>query len=322
MASKFPATVCTAVLLAGCSVHAQDFPSRAVKVIVTSPPGGGTDLIARAIGKKLAEKWGQSVVIDNRSGGDGAIGAGVAARTPPDGYTLLMIISTHTVLPSLKSSVPYDMIQDFAPVIRIAEAPNVIVVHPSLPVKSVADLIALAKKQPGKLNYAGAGTGGPAHLAGELFNRLAGTQMTHIPYKGTGPALIDLIGGHLSLMFPTISGAMIHVRTGKLRALAVTSVKRAPAVPELPTVAESGLKGYEFVSWYGMVTRAGTPKPVVDKVYSDIVAVLENEEVKTLLDGAGAQLSINDPAAFAVYINAELKKWSRVVEDAKLKIAD
>ena len=316
------ARICAGVFLLGSGAYAQDFPNRPVRLIVASPPGGGTDLIARGIGKKLAEKWGQSVVIDNRAGGDGAIGAGVAARSAPDGYTLLMIISTHTVLPSLKTSVPYDMAQDFAPVILLAEAPNLIVVHPSLPVKSVTELIALAKKQPGKLNYAGPGTGGPAHLAAELFNRLAGTTMTHIPYKGTGPALIDLIGGHLSLMFPTMSGAMVHVRTGKLRALAVTSEKRSPAVPELPTVMESGLKGYVFVSWFGLVTRAGTPKPVVDKLFADTAAVLGTEEMKVLLDGAGTQAAARDPVAFAAYIDAELKKWSRVVADAQLKIAD
>lgn len=314
--------ICACLLAAANLACAQDFPNRPVRMIVPYPSGGGTDLIARVIGRKLTEKWGQSVVIDNRPGGDGAIGAGIAARTPPDGYTFVMIISTHAVLPSLKSRIPYDMHQDFTPVILVAEAPNLVVVHPSLPVRTIAELIALAKKQPGQLNYAGAGIGGPSHLAGELFNRLAGTTMRYIPYKGTGPALIDLLGGHTSVMFPAMSGAIIHVRSGKLRALAVTSAQRTAALPELPTVAASGLKGYEFVGWYGLLTRKGTPKPVVDKVYADTAAVLGIDEVKTLLANEGAQTVAADPEAFAAYINAEMKKWSRIIADAKLRIPD
>lgn len=287
-------------------------------MIVTFPPGGGADLLARVIGKQLGEKWKETVVVDNRGGGDGANGAAIAARTQPDGYTLLMVISTHAVLPSIKSNLQYDLVKDFAPVVRMAEAPNAVVVQPSFPAKSIAELIALAKKQPGKLDYPGSGLGGPAHLAGVLFDRMAGTKMTFIPYKGAGPSLVALMGGHVHVMFPAITGSLPHVRAGRLRALGVTSEKRSPVLPDVPTVGET-LKGYVFVGWYGLVARAGTPRAIVDKVYADTVAVLNDPDTRAFLANEGLTPAVQNPSQFAAYIGAELKSSARLAADAGLE---
>jgi len=234
------------VALAAAPLCAQEYPARTVRMIVTFPPGGGADLLARIVARQLTEKWGQTVQVDNRAGGDGAIGAAVGAKAAPDGYTVLMIISTHTVLPSMKSELNYDVVKDFQPVIRMAEAPNAVVVHPSFPARTIPELIAIAKKNPGKLDYPGSGFGGPAHLAGVLFDRMAGTQMTFIPYKGAGPSLIALIGGQVHVMFPAITGSLPHVRAGKLRALGVTSEQRLAILPDVPPVGDT-LNGYVFV---------------------------------------------------------------------------
>ena len=234
--------------LAAAPVCAQDYPARSVRMIVTFPPGGGADLLARIVARRKPplEKWGQTVTVDNRAGGDGAIGAAVGAKATPDGYTLLMIISTHTVLPSMKTELHYDVVKDFQPVIRMAEAPNAVVAHPSFPARTIPELIAVAKKNPGKLDYPGSGFGGPAHLAVVSSYRMAGTQMTFIPYKGAGPSLIALIGGQVHVMFPAITGALPHVRSGKLRALGVTNEQRLAILPDVPPVGDT-LKGYVFV---------------------------------------------------------------------------
>lgn len=306
------------IALAASPSLAQEYPVRPVRMIVTFPPGGGADLLARIVARQLSEKWGHTVQVDNRAGGDGANGAAIGAKAPADGYTMLMIISTHTVLPSLKSDLAYDVTKDLLPVIRMAEAPNAVVVHPSFPAKNIPELIAIAKKNPGKLDYPGSGFGGPAHLAGVLFDRLAGTQMMFIPYKGAGPSLIALIGGQVHVMFPAITGALPHVRAGKLRALGVTSEKRLPLLPEVPTVGES-LKDYVFVGWYGLVVPVGTPAAIADKIYTDTAATLGNPEIRTFLAGEGLTAAINNPAQFATYIAAEVKKSARLVADAGLK---
>lgn len=307
-----------AVALATAPLFAQDYPARPVRMLVTFPPGGGADLLARIVAKQLTEKWSQAVQVDNRAGGDGAIGAAVGAKAAPDGYTVLMIISTHTVLPSMKNELNYDVIKDFQPVIRMAEAPNAVVVHPSFPAKTIPELIAIAKKNPGKLDYPGSGFGGPAHLAGVLFDRMAGTQLTFIPYKGAGPSLIALIGGQVHVMFPAITGSLPHVRSGKLRALAVTSEKPLSILPGIPPVGDT-LKGYVFVGWYGLVVPAGTPVPIVDKIYADTAALLGNPETKTFLAGEGLTAAINNPSQFSNYIAAEVKKSARLVADAGLQ---
>jgi tripartite-type tricarboxylate transporter receptor subunit TctC len=305
-------------MLAATGASAQDYPNKSVRLIVTFPPGGGADLLARVVAKQLTEKWGQTVVVENRGGGDGAIGAAFAARTPPDGYTLLMVISTHTVLPYMKTSLQYDVVQDFNPILRMADAPNIVVAHPSFPARSIPDLIAIAKKNPGGLDYPGSGYGGPAHLAGVLFDQLAGTKLNFIPYKGAGPSLIALMGGQVSIMFPAITGALPHVRSGKIRALGVTSEKRSSLMPDLPTVGES-LKGYVFVGWYGLVSRAGTPAPIIDKVYTDTAAVLGSEEIKAFLLNEGLTPAVLNPAQFGNYIGAEMKKAAKLVASANLE---
>ena len=297
---------------------APGYPQRPVRLIVTFPPGGGTDLLARTVGKQLGERWKETVVVDNRGGGDGAIGAAVAARTQADGHTLLMILSTHAVLPHIKSNLQYDLQKDFTPVVRMAEAPNAVVVHPSSAAKSIGELISIAKSQPGKLDYPGSGLGGPAHLAGVLFDRLAGTKMTFIPYKGTGPALIALIGGQVHVMFPAITGALTHVRSGKLRAIGVTSEKRSPLLPDVPAVAET-LKGYEFVGWYGIVAPAASPRAVIQKVYSDVAAVVTSPDVRGFLANEGLTAAVQNPAQFGAYIAAEMKSAARLVADAGLE---
>ncbi len=246
------------------------------------------------------------------------IGAAVGAKAAPDGYTVLMIISTHTVLPSMKSELNYDVVKDFQPVIRMAEAPNAVVVHPSFPARTVPELIAIAKKNPGKLDYPGSGFGGPAHLAGVLFDRMAGTQMTFIPYKGAGPSLIALIGGQVHVMFPAITGSLPHVRAGKLRALGVTSEQRLAILPDVPPVGDT-LNGYVFVGWYGLVVPAGTPPVIVDKIYTDTSAMLGNPDIKTFLAGEGLAAAIGNPAQFTNYIAAELKKSARLVSAAGLQ---
>jgi tripartite-type tricarboxylate transporter receptor subunit TctC len=306
------------VALAAAPICAQEYPARTVRMIVTFPPGGGADLLARIVARQLTEKWGQTVQVDNRAGGDGAIGAAVGAKAAPDGYTVLMIISTHTVLPSMKSELHYDVVKDFQPVIRMAEAPNAVVVHPSFPARTVPDLIAIAKKNPGKLDYPGSGFGGPAHLAGVLFDRMAGTQMTFIPYKGAGPSLIALIGGQVHVMFPAITGSLPHVRAGKLRALGVTSEQRLAILPDVPPVGDT-LNGYVFVGWYGLVVPAGTPSAIVDKIYTDTSAMLGNPDIKTFLAGEGLAAAIGNPAQFTNYIAAELKKSARLVSAAGLQ---
>lgn len=320
-----PRQTLRAVLLAclmgpASAMCAQDFPSRAMRFIVPFPPGGGTDLIARLIGKKLNEKWGYPVVVDNRPGANGAIGAELAARAAPDGHTLLMIISAHVVQSSVNARLPYNLVQDFAPVIHVAVVPNIVVVNPSLPVTTIRDLIALAKKKPGQVNFAGASMGGPSHLSGELFNYLAGVNIVHIPYKGTGQAMSDLLGGHVSLMFAAMPGAMPHVRSGKLRALAVTTSARSPAVPELPTVAESGVKNYESVNWYGVVVPSRTPGRIVDKLYSGILSILRTKEVGQLLTDQGAQITGGGPQEFAAYIVSERKRWARVIAETNIRL--
>ena len=306
------------VALAAAPLCAQEYPARTVRMIVTFPPGGGADLLARIVARQLTEKWVQTVQVDNRAGGDGAIGAAVGAKAAPDGYTVLMIISTHTVLPSMKSELNYDVVKDFQPVIRMAEAPNAVVVHPSFPARTIPELIAIAKKNPGKLDYPGSGFGGPAHLAGVLFDRMAGTQMTFIPYKGAGPSLIALIGGQVHVMFPAITGSLPHVRAGKLRALGVTSEQRLAILPDVPPVGDT-LKGYVFVGWYGLVVPAGTPSVIVDKIYTDTSATLGNPDIKTFLAGEGLAAAIGNPAQFTNYIAAELKKSARLVSAAGLQ---
>ncbi len=310
-----------AAALAPAAVGQPAFPTKPIRIVVPFPPGGTTDILARAAAQKMTEAWKEQAVVDNRPGAGGNIGAELVARSPADGYTLLMgTVGTHAINASLYAKMPYDHVKDFAPVILVAAVPNVLVVHPSLPVHSVAELIAYAKANPGKLNFASSGSGTSIHLAGELFKVMAGVQMTHVPYKGSAPAIADLVGGQVQLMFDNLPSALAQIKAGKLRALAVTSAQRAAALPDAPTIAESGLPGYEASSWFGLLAPAGTPADVVAKINGEIARWLASPEAKEKLSSQGAIAAGGTPEDFARHIAAETAKWQRVVRESGAKV--
>ena len=309
-----------AILAPQASAAADAYPAKPIRFVVAFPPGGGTDIIARSIAQKLAERLAQQVVVDNRPGAGGNIGTDTVAKSAPDGYTMLMgSAGPLAINASLFASMPFDPVRDLAPVTLAASTPNVLVVHPSLRAATVNELIALAKARPGEINFASSGHGTPAHLAGELFNSMAGVKMVHVPYKGAAPALADLLGGQVQLMFSTMPPALPHVKDGKLRALAVTSSKRSRAMPELPTVDEVALPGFEANTWHGVVVPAGTPAAVVVRLNREIVAILHMPEVVARLSGQGAEALGSTPEEFAAYIKSETLKWAKVVRDSGAK---
>ena len=300
---------------------AQSYPTKPIRLVVPFPPGGATDILARAVAVKLTDTWGQPVVVDNRPGAGGNIGSELVAKAAPDGYTLEMgTVGTHAINASLYAKMPYDHVKDFAPVILVAGVPNVLVVNPSLPVNSVQELIAYAKANPGKLNFASSGSGTSIHLSGELFKVMAGVQMTHIPYKGSAPALQDLIGGQVQLMFDNLPPSLPQIKAGKLRALAVTSATRSPALPDTPTIAESGLPGYEASSWFGVLAPAGTPPAIIAKLNAEIGAWLATPEAKEKMLALGANAAGGTPEDFAKHIAAETAKWQKVVKESGAKV--
>lgn len=301
------------LILVALSATAQTYPQGPVKVIVPFPAGGGVDAAARILGQSLTESFGKTFVIENRGGANGNIGTGAAAKSPSDGYTLLFTGAGLVTNPSLYKTVPYDPIRDFAPVALMALAPNVLVVHVSLPVKSAQELIALAKAKPGEIGFAGAGSGSTPHLAGELFNVMAGVQMVHIPYRGSGPAMIGLLAGDAPVMFVAAIGAVPHVAVGRLRALAVTSRERLAAMPEVPTVAEAGLEGYESSQWYGLLAPAGTPAEVLDLLNSHVAQIMRTPEMKARMTSDGLIAVGGSRAEFAAHIRAEREKWAKVI---------
>jgi tripartite-type tricarboxylate transporter receptor subunit TctC len=305
--------VLAAALIASVPTHAQ-YPAKPVRLVVPFPPGGGTDTLARVYGQKLGEALGQQVLIDNRPGGGTNIGAEIAAKAPPDGYTALMGNIAHAINVTLYSKLSYDFVKDFAPVTLLASTPNILVVHPSIPVKSIKELIVLAKSKPGALDYASSGSGSSAHLAAELFSSMAGIKMTHIPYKGGGPAVIALAGGQVSVGFATTPSVIGHVKAGKLRGLAVTTAQRSPSTPDLPTISEGGLAGYEAGTWYGLLVPAAAPKEVVTRLHTESVKLLKQSDVKDRLDAAGFELIGNTPEQFATFIRSEIEKWAHVVK--------
>jgi len=291
------------------------YPTKPVRLVVPFPPGGTTDILARAIAQRYSEAFGQPFVVDNRPGAGGNIGSELVAKSPPDGYTLLMgTVGTHAINPSLYAKMPYDHVKDFVPVILVAGVPNVLVVNPSLPVNSVQELIAYAKANPNKLNFASSGNGTSIHLSGELFKTMTGVQMTHVPYKGSAPALTDLIGGQVQLMFDNLPSSLQFIKAGKLRALAVTSLARSSTLPELPTLAESGLPGFEASSWFGVLAPAGTPNDIVKKLNGEIAAWLASPDAKEKLAAQGAIAAGGTPDAFVTHIAAESAKWAKVVK--------
>ncbi len=313
--------VVTIAILAACAPlvgKAQSYPHKPVRLIVPFGPGGPGDAIGRMLSKKLNESLGQPVVVDNRSGATTIIGTQIAAESPPDGYTLLLISTTHAVNPGLFKKLPYDPIKDFAPVTLVTSTPFMLVIHPSVAANSVSELVALARSKPGQLNYGSSGNGSSIHLTTELLKTAAKIDMTHVPYKGSGPAFIDLIGGQVQLLFSSTLSSLPHVKSGKVRGLAITSLKRAPSLPTIPTIAES-YPGFESSSWFGILAPAMTPKPVIERLLADTRAALKSPEVNQALVSQGAEPGGSSPAEFAAYFQSEIKKWGRVIESAAIK---
>jgi len=300
--------------------HAQDYPQKPVRFIVGFSPGGGSDILARLLSEKLAESWGRPFVVDNRSGAGGTIALTLAASAAPDGYTLLMISGSQITNAVLMTKLPLDVLKAYTPVTQATSQPYLLVVHPSLPVRSVKELIAFARSKPGTLNYASSGTGSFAHLGMELFNNMTGTDMTHIPFKGSGAALIDLVGGQVQLALTSAISGMPQLKSGKLRGLAVTTLKRSPVIPELPTVSESGVPGYSVDGWYAVVVPAHTPASIVSKLNKELVRLLDTQAVVDALARDGAVPAGGTPAELSQTMRAELEKWSRVVKKAGLKM--
>lgn len=298
---------------------AQDYPSRPVRVIDPFSPGGATDVLARVVGQKLSERLGQSFLVENRAGGGGHIGADLVVKSPPNGYTLLVAGVPHAIGMTLYRKLPYDMAKDLAPVTQMATFPSLIVVHPSLPVKSVKELLALAKARPGELNY-GANPGSPNHLAMELFNSMGKVKMVHIGYKGAGPVVIDLLAGQLHLASLGVPTVWPQVQAGKVRVIAVTSTTRSPLLPAVPTVSESGLPGYDVSSWYGMYSPAGTPGTIVTKLNAEIAAALKAPDVTERLSSLGAQPAPTSPDEFGRITRNEIKKWAKVVQESGARV--
>ena len=290
------------------------YPQKPIRMVVPFPAGGGTDILARLVGQKMSEALGQQIITENRPGAGGTIGTDVASKAPADGYTIIMVSGSHAINPGLYLKLPYDTVNDFAPISQLATSPGILVVHPALPVKTVRDLITLARAKPGQLNYASAGSGTPPHLAGELFKTMARVDIVHIPYKGNVPAFADMLAGQVSLSFPSMPSAVPHLKSGRLRALGVTTAKRSPAAPNIPTIAESGLPGYESTSWYGMLAPARTPPAIVTRLHEVIVAVLASPDMKDKLGSQGLDPVGNTPQQFAAVIKSEITKWAKVVK--------
>ena len=316
--SRLKMLACAMLMLAAQSAPAQNYPAKAIRFIVGFPPGGPNDILARILSQKLTENLGVPVTVDNRPGADSMIGTQLAARAAPDGYTISMISASTTVHPSVYSNVPYDVAKDFSHVTILASTAFLVVVNPALPVRSIKELIALAKARPGQLNFASSGAGGTLHLAGELFKSLAHVDMNHVPYKGGSPAVNDVVGGQVELMFGPLPVTMPHVKSGRLRPLAVTTAARWPALPDLPTVAEGGVKGYEASGWYGVVAPAGTPRAIVTRLNQEFVKALALPDVRKQIAGFDLEPIGNSPEQMVSHVSAELVKWANVVRDAKI----
>ena len=299
---------------------ADDYPSKPIRYIAPFPAGGTVDLLARIVGQKLTQSWGQPFIVENKVGAGGIVGSDLVAKARPDGYTLLVVALPHATNPSLYKSLPYDTLNDFTPISLIGSQPLMLVVNPSMSVKSVPELVALAKASPGKLNYASGGNGGSQHLAMELFKTMAKVDLVHVPYKGNVPALTDVMGGQVPVMFDQTATALPQVKAGKVRALAITSAKRSPAMPDLPTVAEAGLPGYESTAWFGILGPAGMPKDLVAKLGNEIVKILNSPEVSENLTSRGIDVIASTPAEFDAFLKSEVAKWAKVVKESGLRL--
>jgi tripartite-type tricarboxylate transporter receptor subunit TctC len=311
--------IALALVMDAGAAAAQTYPTKAVRLVVPFLAGGSTDIVGRTVAQKLSEMWGQQAFVDNRPGGGTTIGTEMVAKAAPDGYTLLVTPAPFTINPSLLTKLPYDALTDFTPITLINTTPLVMVVNPGVPAKNVKELIALAKAKPGKLNFGSSGTGGSNHLAGELFDAMAGVKMVHIPYKGNAGALTDIVGGHLDVVYNGITSAVALIRGGKLRALAVTSLQRSAALPDVPTLNESGLKGFEAVAWNGLSAPAKTPRDVIMKINADVIKIVNSPELKERLKADGSDPVGNSPEQYAAFLRNEIAKWAKVIKFANVK---
>lgn len=317
------AVVCGATCAALTLEHAgaQTYPARPIRLIIPFSAGGAADVPGRILAQRMAEVLGQQVVVENRPGAGSSIGAEAAARAAPDGYTLFMISNTHFVTAALHPKLTYDPLNDYTPITQVTSAPNVLVIHPSLPAKSVKELITLAKAKPGQIDYASSGQGSTQHLTGALFCAMAGIRMTHIPYRGSGPVTADLLGGQVMVAFPGIAGMLPHIRSGKLRALGVTGRKRSPELPEVPTIAEGGVKGYEMVAWFGFSAPKGLPRDIQTKLHGDTLRVVKSPDIQKSLAGAGQEVAWQEtPERFFEFLKLESVKWAKVVKASGAKL--
>ena len=303
-------------------VLAQDYPGKPIRMVVGFPPGGGTDVVARILAPRMSELLGQPLVIENRPGATGTLAAGQVAKSPPDGYTIMMgHVSVNAIAPALFSNLSYDVLKDFAPIALAAAVPHIVTVHPSMPAQFLKELIAHLKSQPGKLTFPSAGNGSMPHLAGEIFKSLAGVQVMHVPYKGTGQSMQDLLGGQHLVAFDTMPAASPHVRSGKLRALAVSSSKRVPSFPDVPTAEEAGLPGYVVSTWYGLFAPAGTPGAIVNRLHAEAVKAMQTPDTKAKLDGIGAEGTVSrSPEEFAALVRADTARYAKIVKEIGLKM--
>lgn len=312
--------VALAVAALAPSAWGQTYPAKAIRIVVPFPAGGTSDILSRAIGQKLTEEWKQSVVVDNRPGAGANIGAEIVVKSPPDGYTLLLASTIHTINPSLYRKLAYDPIRDFTPITLIAATSQVLAVHPSLPVRTVKELVAYAKKRPGQIHYSSAGNGSQPHLTAELFKSRTGIDIIHVPYKGGPPAMNDLLAGHVALSFATSPSAVPHVKSGKLRALAVSTAKRISALPDVPTIDESGVPGFEASGANGLVGPAGMPAAVVEKLNAAIVRIVKEPAMQKFLSEQGAEPLTTTPAEYGAYIRSEVAKWAKAVKDSGARV--
>ncbi|BDB70715.1 Bug family tripartite tricarboxylate transporter substrate binding protein [Comamonas thiooxydans] len=317
---KFLPAIAMAAVLSSTGAIAQSFPSKPITLIVPFPAGGTTDVLARSLGERLSRSWGQPVIVDNRPGVGATLGASMVAKSKPDGYTLLIGAVHHTIATSVYPKLNYDFQKDFAPITVIAMVPNVLVINPRVPAKNVADLVALAKSQPGKLSYGSNGNGTAQHLIGTQFTNMTGTQILHVPYKGSGPLATDLLGGQISMSFDTITPVLSHIKAGKLTALAVTTDKRSPALPDVPTLDEAGLKGFNLGTWFGVLAPAATPKDVVSKLNAEMVKIIHSPEFRQKMEEIGADPIGNSPEQMAKQIGEETQKFSKLVKEGKVAI--
>jgi tripartite-type tricarboxylate transporter receptor subunit TctC len=317
--SLLAAIAALALVLSGSSIAQSAYPNKAVRILVPFPPGGPADALARIVGDKLAQGLGQPFVIENKPGAGGNIGMEQGAKASPDGYTLTLAPAGNlTIAPSLSTKLPYDPAKDYAPITVIAMVPNVLIVHPSVPARTLAELIALAKAKPGALNYASPGNGSGAHLAGELLKSMAGIDIVHIPFNGVGPAMAGVLGGEVQLFFAQSSAALPHIKSGKVIALGVASRRRIAAAPELPTIAEAGLPGFDVTSWYGLVAPAGTPSLIVERLHAEIAKALASSDVREKISTLGAEPVANTPAEFATMQRAETARWAKLAREANI----